>query len=150
MSNLKIANFKDFKSRWGLESDLNPDYISQYFYFIKDALIELEDDGLIDKYNIETGSLRLNIHKDNIDYIINRICDYLKAKSTISGSINTSLIIKAPIHKQENTDTINFLENVIDRVIFLRNNGFKCELEIQSKNHLTIIVTNDIVSNRKD
>lgn len=150
MSNLKIVNFKDFKSRWGLESDLNPDYISQYFYFIKDALIELEDDGLIDKYNVETGSLSLNIYKDNIDNIINRICDYLKAKSTISGNINTSLIIKAPIHKLENTDTVNLLENVIDRVIFLRNNGFKCELEIQSKNHLTIIVTNDIVSNRKD
>lgn len=150
MSNLKIVNFKDFKSRWGLESDLNPDYISQYFYFIKDALIELEDDGLIDKYNVETGSLSLNIYKDNIDNTINRICDYLKAKSTISGNINTSLIIKAPIHKPENTDTVNFLENVIDRVIFLRNNGFKCELEIQSKNHLTIIVTNDIVSNRKD
>lgn len=150
MSNLKIVNFKDFKNRWGLESDLNPDYISQYFYFIKDALIELEDDGLIDKYNIQTGSLSSNIDKDNIDNIINRICDYLKAKSTISGNINTSLIIKVPIHKNENTDTVNFLENVIDRVIFLRNNGFKCELEIQSKNHLTIIVTNDIVSNRKD
>jgi len=149
MSNLKIVNFKDFKSRWGLDSDLDSEYITQYFYFIKDALIEFEDDGLLEKYMMETGSLKANIYKDNIEESINRIYDYLKAKSTISGNINTTLIIKAPIHISKEIDIIDLMESVIERFKFLRDNEFDCKLEILTQ-HFLITVTKDIISNRKD
>lgn len=147
MSNLKFVNFKDFKSRWGLESKFSIESLYYYFNFFRDSVIELEDDNLISKYVIEYGGqiwTRSIIHKglyDDLDSKLEKIFDEISSKlGDNKGQLNIYTNIFLP--SSQFKDITSITERVIDSVKFLKDNGndfgFECNLKTNSPEGLRI------------
>jgi hypothetical protein len=148
MTNLKFVNFKDFKSRWGLQSKFSIESLYYYFNFFRDSLIELEDDNLISKYIVEYGSEKSIIYKelqdDDLDSKLEKLFDEILSKSGLQGdnkgelSIYTNIFLPSSQFK----DITSITERIIDCVKFLKDNGgdlgFECNLKTNSPEGLRI------------
>jgi hypothetical protein len=155
MSNLKIVNFKDFKSRWGLETDISSDFIISCFNFFRDSLIELEDDGLITKYYISYNSLGINPSNisdrviiypnlEGLDDKIEKVLNDIIERTTLSGKNRGKLFIYTTLFlpSSQINDITSILEKCIDCVNFLKDNGkdlgFDCNIKTHSPEGLSI------------
>jgi hypothetical protein len=160
MSNLKIVNFEDFKSRWGLETDISSDFIRSYFNFFRDSLIELEDDGLITKYYISynpLGSNSSNIsdrvviypNLEGLDDKIEKVLNDIIERTTLSGKNKGKLFIYTTIFlpSSQINDITSILEKCIDCVNFLKDNGKDMEFDCNIKTHSPEGLSIELVKN---
>jgi hypothetical protein len=155
MSNLKIVNFEDFKSRWGLETDISYDFIRSYFDLFRDSLIELEDDGLITKYYISYNPLVGNLlvasdrviiypNLEGLDDKIEKVLNDIIERTTLSGKNRGKLSIYTTMFlpSSQISDITSILEKCIDCVNFLKDNGkdlgFDCNIKTHSPEGLLI------------
>jgi hypothetical protein len=154
MSNLKITNFKDFKSRWVLKSNLTSEFLHEYFNFFRDSLIELEDDGLITKYYIEYNlpsglSDKSTIYKSDIPSDIHTkiesIFNNIEQKTSLSGKIKVNTIsihTKIFLPSSQFNDITDILTEVLSCVNFLKDNGkdlgFECNIKISTPESIKV------------
>jgi hypothetical protein len=129
MSKLKFTNFKDFK-RWGLKSDLNSDFLHEYFNFFRESLIQLEDDDLIKSYIVKytyRGVHKHIIHKnDDFHAKIEDIFSNIEEKLSLFGEIqidSISIESKIFLPSSQFNDITDILTEVLSCVNFLKDNG---------------------------
>jgi hypothetical protein len=164
MSNLKIVNFEDFKSRWGLETDISSDFIRSYFNFFRDSLIELEDDGLITKYYISYNPYQFfriphssNIcdrvviypNLEGLDDKIEKVLNDILERATLYGKNTGKLFIYTTIFLPSSkiNDITSILEKCIDCVNFLKDNGKDMEFDCNIKTHSPEGLSIELVKN---
>lgn len=151
---INIVNFKDFKSRWGLESEFTIDFLYHYFIFFRDSLIELQDDNLISKFYIEYSNERVIIYKDlnDINDKLEVIFDKVLSKSGLFGDNKGQLIIYTNIFlpSSQFNDITLITDRIIDSVKFLKDNGkdlgFECNLKTNSPEGLRIEIIKNLVN----
>ena len=151
---INIVNFKDFKSRWGLESEFTIDFLYHYFIFFRDSLIELQDDNLISKFYIEYSNERVIIYKDlnNINDKLKVIFDKVLSKSGLFGDNKDQLIIYTNIFlpSSQFNDITLITDRIIDSVKFLKDNGkdlgFECNLKTVLPEGLRIEIIKNLVN----
>jgi hypothetical protein len=156
MSNLKIVNFKDFKTKWGIEGNLKVDDIYKYFDFFRDSLIQIEDNDLINNYKLQyfdKGVMqvlsKIDVKTDDIKIKIEQFTSDVKERTSLKGSLGGNLSIATTITLPIK-DITTEMSDIIESVIFLKENGkdigFECLLVPMSSkvNTFKIILTTKI------
>lgn len=152
--NLNFFKSSDFKNRWGIESNLKVDDIYKYFDFFRDSLIQLEDDNLISKYQLQyldkavmSALQNINIKTDDIKVKIEEFTNFIKERASLRGSLGGDLSITTTITLPIK-DITTEMSDIIDSVIFLKENGkdkgFECLLvpmSITPKTFEIILIT---------
>lgn len=150
MSNLKFVKFKDFKDRWGLDSDLKSEFLHDSFNFFRDTLIDFEDDNLINKYYIEYrlpsgGVDKSIIHKSDlssdIQDKIESIFTNIKSKASLLGDIKVndiSIYTKIFLPSSQFNDITDILTDITSSAKFLKSNGFECNVKTSTPEGIKI------------
>ena len=156
MSKLKFTRFKDFKNRWGLDSDLKSEFLHDTFNFFRDTLIEFEDDGLITKYYIEYrlpsgGVDKSTISKNNtpseIKSQIDSIFNDIKNKASLLGDIKVndiSIYTKIFLPSSQFNDITDILTEIVSSSQFLKSNGFECNVKTSTPEGVKIEVVKKV------